>query len=99
MLDFALSLGFNETAMPRTKSAKKALRQNVRRRSQNIGRKNKIKETVKGFRRLIAAKKSAEAKEMLPQVYKTLDKMAKTGLIKRNKAARLKSRLAKRLSA
>jgi len=41
-------------------------------------------------------KKSADAdkKENIKNVYKTLDKLAKTGFIKKNKANRLKSRLA-----
>ncbi len=84
--------------MPRTKSAKKALRQNVRRRRQNLNRKAEIKGAVKTYRRLIAEKKMAEAEGKLPQVYKILDKMAKVGLIKPNKASRLKSRLAKSLA-
>ena len=31
-------------------------------------------------------------KKLLPKVYKTLDKAAKSGVIKKNKASRLKSR-------
>jgi len=37
------------------------------------------------------------AKEQLKVVYKTLDKAAKTKVIAKNKASRLKSKLAKRL--
>jgi len=40
-------------------------------------------------------KKSEEAKKLLPQVYKLLDKAAKTGLIKKNTVARKKSRITK----
>jgi len=83
--------------MPKTKSAKKALRQNLRRRKRNLARKAKIKETLKTFRQLVRQNKIAEAEEKLPQVYKTLDKMAKVGFIKPNKASRLKSRLARAL--
>jgi len=43
---------------------------------------------------LISQKKTEEAKKLLPQVYKTLDKAAKTGLIKKNTASRKKSRIA-----
>jgi ribosomal protein S20 len=46
---------------------------------------------------LIEEKKLAQAQEILPAVYKKLDKAAKVDLIKKNKAARLKSRLAKQL--
>lgn len=69
------------------KSAKKALRQNVKRRARNLVYKRKIKDVLK------KAKTAAD----LPQVYKTLDKAAKVGVIKKNKASRLKSRLAKSL--
>ena len=84
--------------MPKIKSAKKALRQNVRRRKENIIRKDKVKEVLKAYRRFLQAKKFPEAKIMLPKIYKTLDKMAKVGFIKPNKANRLKSRLANKLA-
>jgi len=84
--------------MPITKSAKKALRQNIRRRARNLMRKKKMKETVKKYKKLIAAGKKEEAKAFLPQVYKVLDKMAKVNFIKKGKANRLKSRLAKKLT-
>jgi len=80
--------------MPITQSAKKALRQSVRRRAQNLARKDAYKKVVKEYRKLVASKKLDEAKAKLPAVYKALDKAAKTNAIKKNKASRLKSRLA-----
>jgi len=44
---------------------------------------------------LVSQNKIKEAKNLLPQVYKTLDKAAKVGVIKKNTAARKKSRLTK----
>lgn len=84
--------------MPITKSAKKALRQNVRRHAMNLERKKKLHETLKKFRKLAASGQLEEAKKFLPQVYKNLDKMTKVGFIKRGKADRLKSRLSKKLA-
>lgn len=81
--------------MPVTKSAKKALRQNVRRRARNLVRKIKIKNLLKEVKNLLGQKKINEAKALLPQLYKALDKAAKTGLIKKNAAARKKSRITK----
>lgn len=78
-----------------TKSAKKALRQSQRRRARNLVYKNKIKSSVKKARALISAKNTAEAKKLLPEVQKVLDKAAKAGVIKKNKASHLKSRLSK----
>ena len=81
-----------------TKSAKKALRQAVRREAQNSIYRNKIKKLLKEVKGFISAKKSDEAKKILPQVFKILDKGAKVGVIKKNNADRKKSRLAKALA-
>jgi len=78
-----------------TKSAKKAIRQSAKRKKQNIVYKNKIKALVKKARALVSAKKSAEAKKLLPDIYAALDKAAKVGVIKKNNASRHKSRLTK----
>jgi len=78
-----------------TKSAKKALRQSLRRKVRNFQQKDKIKNLVKDVKDLISQKKIQEAKNLLPQIYKLLDKAAKTGLIKKNTAVRRKSRIAK----
>ena len=79
--------------MPITASAKKALRQNRTRRGRNTGRKTSYKKAVAGFRKLAAAK-DAGADAALVAAYKALDKAAKANVIKKNKADRLKSRLA-----
>jgi len=84
--------------MPITKSAKKALRQNKKRRIRNLQKKRRIKNLLKELKHLISQKKIKEAKEILPKVYKVLDKAAKTGLIKDNTAARKKSRITKALA-
>jgi len=81
-----------------TKSAKKALRQAVRREAQNSIYRNKIKKLLKEVKGFILAKKSDEAKKIMPQVFKILDKGAKVGIIKKNNADRKKSRLAKALA-
>jgi len=79
--------------MPITKSARKALRQNIRRRKINIKRKTDLKTVIKQYKKLIAAGEKDRAKQQLSQVYKKLDKAAKVEFIKKNKAARMKSRL------
>ncbi len=85
-------------SMPITKSAEKALRQSVKRRALNLKKKNKYKATVKEFRQAIAKKDFDKAKALLPKVYKSLDKAAKTNVIKANKSSRLKSQLSLSLS-
>jgi len=83
--------------MPITKSAKKALRQSKGRKKRNLQRKRKIKDLIKEVRNLVAQKKIAEARKLLPQVYKAFDKAVKVKTIKKNTASRKKSRLTKLL--
>jgi small subunit ribosomal protein S20 len=77
--------------MPITKSAKKALRQSKRRRIGNLSRINAYRNTVKQFKKLVTASQLKEASAKLAVLYKSVDKAAKSGVIKSNKAARLKS--------
>lgn len=76
-----------------TKAAKKAARQNPRRRIRNLQKKDRIKSLLKQVKNLASRQKIEEAKKLLPLVYKALDKAAKTGLIKKNTADRTKSRI------
>ena len=85
--------------MPITASAKKALRQSIKRRSQNLARKEAYRRAVKNLKNLAAAGKKDEAKALLSPLYKALDKAAKTRAIKKNKASRLKSRLTKLITS
>ena len=80
--------------MPITKSAKKNLRKSEKRRVHNLGYKRRMKKLVKQVTSL-AKENKEEAKKLLPKVYKTLDKTAKVGIIKKNTASRKKSRLTK----
>ena len=81
--------------MPITKSAKKALRQNQKRKKRNLQKKKVLKNLLKKVKELASEKKIEEAKKLLPQVYRALDKTAKIGLIKKNAAGRKKSRITK----
>jgi len=77
--------------MPITTSAKKALRQSKTRRARNLVRANAYKSAIKEFRKTAAAGNKDGAKALLSKVYQSLDKAAKRGIIKPNKASRLKS--------
>ena len=61
----------------------------------NTQRKKKVKNLIKEIKVLVDEKKGEEAKKLLPQVYKALDKSAKKDTIKKNTASRRKSRLTK----
>lgn len=80
-----------------TESAKKANRQNIKRREKNSKQKEALRKAVKNYKKLIDAKNSEAAGKELSNVYKILDKAAKINLIAKNKASRMKSRLSKLL--
>ncbi len=82
--------------MPITKSAQKALRQNVKRKKENIVYKKKIKDLLKKIDLYIIEKNKEKTEETLPLIYKTLDKMVKKNILKKNTASRRKSKIAKK---
>ncbi|MDD5589671.1 MAG: 30S ribosomal protein S20 [Candidatus Portnoybacteria bacterium] len=79
--------------MPIKESAKKYLRQTKKHRILNIARQKAVKDLTKKITKLLAAGQKDEAKNMISAVYKAIDKAAKRGVIKKNTAARKKSRL------
>ncbi|HBE68104.1 MAG TPA: 30S ribosomal protein S20 [Planctomycetaceae bacterium] len=79
--------------MPNTKGAKKRLRQNVVRRDRNRAEKTRMRHSLRKFREAVAAKDFDTAKDLSRSTAKLLDKAAAHGVIHRNKAARLKSRM------
>lgn len=80
--------------MPQTKQAKKALRQDTKRFAKNRLIKAALKTTIKKTRQSIEAGKVDET--ALRKTLKDIDKAAQKRLIKKNAAARKKSRLVKK---
>ncbi len=78
------------------KSAKKAIRSSERKRVQNLRRRRAIHDTVKAARGTAGKDKKAQMAE-LAVAYQAIDKALKRGVIKKNTAARKKSRLAQYL--
>lgn len=83
--------------MPITKSAKKALRQSIKRRALNLIRKKMVENIVRKIKKLKTEGKKEEAEKLLPLVYKEIDKATKRKIISKQTASRKKSRLAKML--
>jgi small subunit ribosomal protein S20 len=79
--------------MPNTTTAKKALRQNIKRRLQNRSQRSALRTAVRKLREVAAAGDAAAAETALRQVSKKLDQAADKHLIHKNAAARTKSRL------
>jgi small subunit ribosomal protein S20 len=80
-------------------SAKKRIRQNIKRRALNRVRKVGVKEQLKTFTAAMTGGDFAKAETELRQVVSRLDKVAAKGTIHKNTAARKRSRLARRLNA
>lgn len=85
--------------MPNTKGAKKRLRQSAVRRERNRAQKTKFRNSLKKFREAIEAKNLVDAQEWSKATIILLDKAAAKGVIHRNKAARLKSRMSHQIVA
>ena len=84
--------------MPVTKSAKKALSVSLRRKGENLIDKNAFKRAVKDVRKAVA-EGAANVATLFSTAQSNLDRAAKSKTIHPNKAARLKSRLAKKMAA
>ncbi len=78
--------------MPNTRSAKKRMRQTARGRARNRPQRAALRTAVKKAR---GAATPEEATQAFKAAETELDRAARKGLIHRNTAARLKSRLAK----
>ncbi|NNE55216.1 MAG: 30S ribosomal protein S20 [Flavobacteriales bacterium] len=77
--------------MAHHKSAQKRIRQSLKRREQNRYYHKTARNAVRSLREMSDKK---EAQALLPQVASMLDRLAKTNIIHKNKAANLKSSLA-----
>ncbi len=85
--------------MANSKSAEKRARQAIKRRAGNVTQRSRVRGAV---RKVVAAAdsgKQAEAAAALKEATPIIDAMARKGILHRNKAARHKSRLARRVKA
>jgi len=84
--------------MPNTESAKRALRKAERRRVKNRSERSTLRTTIKKVRVAATTTDQDTAKSALQTAIKKLDQAADKHLIHKNKAARLKSRLTKKIN-
>ena len=78
-------------------SAEKRARQNRKRRLRNRAHRSRMKTVLKKAEQALAAADRSEAQRRVAEALRILDKTASKGVIHRNKAARTKARLARRL--
>ena len=83
--------------MANTVSALKRVRQTERKTAANRLRKSRMRTQVKKMRKLLDSKDVQGVQAALPETYSIIDRAAKWGVIKKNTAARYKSRVAARL--
>lgn len=83
--------------MANTFSAIKRMRQTERKTLVNRMRKSRLRHQVRAIRALISHKDAQAAEAALPATFSLVDRSAKWGIIKKNTAARYKSRLVKRI--
>jgi small subunit ribosomal protein S20 len=85
--------------MANTYSALKRVRQMERRTEVNRKSKSRLRHQIRLMRRAIAGKDAAAAAALLPVTFSVIDRSAKSGIIKKNTAARYKSNLHTRVKA
>ncbi|MCX6737139.1 MAG: 30S ribosomal protein S20 [Candidatus Parcubacteria bacterium] len=78
-----------------TKTAKREIAKNRNKKKANAPKRDNWRSLQKKYIKLIGAGKYEEAHKILPNVYKTLDKLAKSHILHKNKAARLKAKNAR----
>jgi small subunit ribosomal protein S20 len=80
-------------------SAKKRIRQSIKRRARNRARKELLKDQTKVFLTALAGTDMAKAETELRKTVQRLDKIASKHTIHKNTASRKRSRLTLRLNA
>ena len=85
--------------MAHSLSAKKRVRQNAKRRVINRARKSMLKTQIKHLETALSAGETEKVKDHFKALTKKLDKISTTSTLHKNTAARIKSRMARRVNA
>lgn len=85
--------------MANTYSALKRVRQMERRTEVNRKQKSELRHGIRAIRRALTSKDPKSAVALLPKTFSLIDRSAKRGVIKKNTAARYKSKLHLRVKA
>ena len=84
--------------MANSKSAKKRIRQNAKRRERNKKVRTKMRTHVKQLEKALEAGDLEKAEQLFPNAESQLDRAVSKGIIPKNRAARKTGRLARRLN-
>jgi small subunit ribosomal protein S20 len=80
-------------------SALKRVRSEARRTAFNREAKTRLRHQIRAMRKALTAKKQNDATSELSKTFSVIDRSARLGIIKKNAAARYKSRLTARVKA
>lgn len=80
-------------------AAQKRVRQEARRTEFNRKNKTRLRHSIRAMRKALTAKDSSAASALLSETFSMIDRSARSGIIKKNTAARYKSRLHARVKA
>ena len=98
-IDLQNLTSYTPADMANTKSAIKRIRRISKQTLVNKARKSRYKNAIKKMNLLIESKKKSDALKFLPKLNSELMKIAKTGIIKKQNAARNVSRITKKISS
>jgi small subunit ribosomal protein S20 len=85
--------------VPRKASAIKNVRKSTRRNEINRARRSRLRKQLKRMRDLLAGKDAEGARKALPATLSLIDRSLTKGILRRNTAARYKSRLSRQVVA
>lgn len=85
--------------MANTKSAIKRIRQNERQSTVNRRNRARLRSQVKALMSPLEGSNAEESQKVLPATVSSIDRAVQKGLIKKNKASRMKSRLTRKVNA
>lgn len=83
--------------MANTVSSLKRIRITERRTAINQVRRSRLRNQIRAMRRLLDKKDTSAAESMIPATFSLIDRATKWGIVKKNTAARYKSRVHLRL--
>ena len=84
--------------MPNHKSAKKRVRQTVRKNLVNRNSRARLRTAIKKQRAALLTGSAIDSAALLPATYSIIDKMVNKGILHHNTADRYKARLTKRVT-
>ncbi len=85
--------------MANTYSALKRVRETERRTEYNRQNRSRLRHQIRAMRKAITSKDAKAVAALLPKTFSLIDRSAKSGIIKKNTAARYKSKLHLRAKA